>query len=195
MWDLNYIDYIIIAIFLLSILAGLVRGFIREVIALATWVAAFVVASMYATPLAGALTHTSENAAQSLSLVSVAVSFICIFIVILLIGMLVSYILSSLVEMGGISFFNRLLGAIFGFARGFFVVLLLVFLVQLTSFAKSDQWVGSRLLNAFQPAVKWVQDTISPNFDNLRRIAQEQINQVKATSVKQKEKPSQDKTD
>lgn len=183
MLNLNYVDYAILFILLLSIFAGLIRGFVKEVIALLTWVAAFILASLYSTPLAAAFTHVPVDS-SSLSLLSVAISFVCIFVLVLLVGMLISYIISSMVELGGISFFNRLLGAVFGFARGFLVVLLLIFLVQLTAYAKEDLWVHSRLVNAFQPAVKWIEINVSPNFDTIKASGIEMMEKPKTTEKK-----------
>ena len=51
--SLNWIDYLIIAVILISILIGLIRGFICELISLITWVAALLLAYKYVNTLAG----------------------------------------------------------------------------------------------------------------------------------------------
>ncbi len=172
--SLNWIDYIIICIFFLSTLVGLMRGLMRELIAILTWGIALLGASLFASPLAEKITsilHVNEalaTATQSMavdptkyvSLIALSISFMSIFIGILIIGSVINYLISSAVELAGISIGNRLLGAIFGLLRGFLIIFVLIFFVELSPLSKEAAWTESQFVQAFQgimtPLMQWV---------------------------------------
>lgn len=168
MANFNWVDYVILAIFFLSLLAGLMRGFVKEVIGLITWLAAFVAAIMFSTRLATAVTSSSPSSDQPVSLLATSLSFICIFIGVLILGKLIGYVFSRAVEGGGVSFMNRLLGAIFGLARGFLTVIIIMFLIEMTALTSQSWWKDSQLVNTLQPGVQWLATIAHPDFDNLK---------------------------
>lgn len=171
----NWIDYVVLVIFLLSILSGFARGFAKEIFALITWIAAIVVAALFATRLAAVFssnpqvqaTLSSVNSAQPVSTTAIVVSFLLIFFAIIILGKIIGFFIPSPF---GASPINRLFGGIFGFARGFVIVLFIMFLVQLSPLAESPYWKGSQLVNAFQPAIKWLDDTIQPGVQKVQTI-------------------------
>jgi membrane protein required for colicin V production len=180
---LNWVDYALLAVFFISIVGGLVRGGVREVISLCTWIAAFFIASTFAKPLANAF--SAGNDAQStlssvphISYFALGVSFAVLFFATIIVGTIFGYLATRVVEGGGISFFNRLLGGVFGFARGYLVNLLIVFLVQLTAFAERPIWTQSSLVHSFQPTVKWLGDKVQPGFESLKSRVGESIEGV-----------------
>src|SRR5579872_3803785 len=94
MTDFNAVDYVIMGMFVISIMAGLLRGMIKEVIALLTWVAGFVVSSMFSVKVATSFTNSSSvqsvlhNAstgaagiapAEQVTILSLGISFIALF--------------------------------------------------------------------------------------------------------------------
>jgi len=178
----NWVDYIIIAIFFLSALSGFGRGFVREVISIITWIAAFVIAIMFAShvatlftsspQVAGMVTSASSaigaNTEQPVSYAALAISFAILFAGTLLIGALIGHIINSAIAASGIGIINRLLGAVFGLARGFLIVLVLIFLVQLTPMGEQPYWRESQFVVSFQPAVQYLADLVSPTLTNLK---------------------------
>ena len=54
------LDWLVVALFLASVVIGLWRGLVAEVLSLLAWVAAFVLAQWFA-PLAGDLLYTSNT--------------------------------------------------------------------------------------------------------------------------------------
>jgi hypothetical protein len=46
--------------------------------------------------------------------------------------------------------------------------MVIVFLVQLTSYAQQDWWKKSRYVPLFQPAVVWLGSFVSPTLENLK---------------------------
>lgn len=169
----NWVDYIILGIFLASTLLGLTRGFVKEIISLIALIAAFVLAMMFANPLAAMLSHsaanaTGANAEPTVSYIALAVAYLIIFVGTILVGGIVNLIFNIAIKSGGLGFGNRLLGAAFGFARGFIFNLVLIFLVQLTSSGTEGAWHDSQLVNKLQPAVNWMSSKVSPTLANLK---------------------------
>lgn len=185
----NWIDYVLLAVFLISVLGGLVRGGVREVVSLITWIAAFIIAGLFAKPLAtafsssdsaqSAISSASTNALNTLStsghvsLFALGASFLALFLGTIIVGSLIGYFANRVVEGAGISFFNRLLGAVFGLARGFLVNLLIVFIVQLSPIAQQTYWTQSSLVPSFQPMVEWLGNRVQPGLESLKsRVGQ-----------------------
>lgn len=182
MSNLNWVDIIILVIFLASVLAGLIRGFVKEIISLLTWIAAFVIAVMFASKLAAWFTSMPSvqsmiasasnsigtSAETSVSYIALGISFLLLFVCTLIIGSIISTIISRAIESVGIGFINRLLGGVFGLARGFLIVVAGIFLVQLTSAAQQPWWAQSQFVNSFQPAVAWVGGMVSPGLASLK---------------------------
>jgi membrane protein required for colicin V production len=133
------------------VLISVMRGFVREVISLVVWVAAIAVSFMFYNYIADLLVNVihSDN-------VRLVVSFVGLFLVTLILGMLINYLIGQLVSNTGLSGTDRVLGIIFGIARGILVVVLLMLLVGLTPFAKETVWQESVLVPHFQPLENWL---------------------------------------
>ncbi|HEX7916406.1 CvpA family protein [Rudaea sp.] len=146
---LNWADYVIIAALGLSVLMGLWRGFIGEVLALAVWIVAIWVAWTIGPQLAASLTAVSLPSAR------IALGYALCFIAVLIAGAIVGFFMRKLVAGSGLSGTDRLLGAIFGLARGLALVTLVVLLLGFTPFPRDPWWHESRLLPSFQNAAQW----------------------------------------
>ena len=174
MFNLNSVDTIILLVFFASILVGLMRGFIREIISLFTWIAAFVISILFSGALANTFTgsaassSTSSLGAGSAHMLALSSCFIGLFVATLIIGSFVGRFISQMVESQGVSLANRFLGALFGFIRGLLVVLLVIFLGQLTPMSSQPAWAQSQFVAAYQPAVKWLDDLVQPGLSSLK---------------------------
>ena len=146
---MNWADYVIVAALALSVLMGLWRGFIGEVLALAVWVVALWVAWTLGPQVAGALSAVSLPSARI-----VLGSALC-FVAVLIAGAIVGFFLRKLIAGSGLSGTDRLLGAVFGLARGLALVTLVVLLLGFTPFPRDPWWHQSRLLPSFQQAAQW----------------------------------------
>ena len=152
---MNWADYTILAILGLSILMGLWRGFIGEVLALACWALAFWVAWMFAPALA-------ERFSASISTPSVRVllAYVLCFVAVLIAGAIVSFLMRKLVQGSGLSGSDRLLGMVFGLARGLVLVTLVVLLMGFTPFKRDPWWNESRLMPNFELGARWIGDRL-----------------------------------
>lgn len=147
----NWIDYTIIVIIALSVLISVMRGFVREVISLVIWIAAIAVSFIFYRYIANLLVnviHADE--------VRLIISFVGLFLATLVLGMLINYLIGELVANTGLSGIDRMLGIVFGIARGILVVVLLMILVGLTPITKDTAWRESVLVPHFKPLEDWL---------------------------------------
>jgi membrane protein required for colicin V production len=154
---MNWVDYIILGVLGLSVIIGLWRGLVSEVLALAIWIAAFWVAWIFGPVVAQHFEHVI-----SLPSVRIIAGYALCFVVVLVLGALLRFVVNKLVESTGLSGTDRLLGMLFGFARGVLLVTLLVFLVGFTAFTRDPWWQRSVLLPQFQHAAAWLEQHVPP---------------------------------
>lgn len=179
--NFNWIDYIFIAIFLFSIIMGFARGGIKEVLSLVTLIVAFFIAGSFAKPLASffsssqtmqtivssAASNLGSTAASTVSTVAIGISFVVLFVGAMMVGSLIGYLASS-IALSGFGIFNGLLGAVFGFGRGYLINLVIIFLVQLTPVSQQSFWGQSVIVSAYQPAVIWFGNFVQPGLESLK---------------------------
>lgn len=150
---MNWADWAIIAVVLLSCFIGVKRGFVKEALSLAVWALAFFVAISFHERLAVLLERSIDT--PSLRYV---VAFGVLFAATLVVGSLVNYLIGELVRVTGLSGTDRLFGAVFGWVRGVFVVL--VALVLLGGIFEDDPWWrSSQLIPQLLVLEDWARDT------------------------------------
>ena len=135
---LNMVDYILLAVVVLSLLLGLMRGFVREIIAIIAWVIA-VMLMMFMAPLwAHYFSGISAN-----HTVQLYCTYGAILIVVWIVGAIVGKIISRMVDYSSLMLVNHFLGGVFGAVRGVVICVFLALVVVLTSFANNPLWVQS----------------------------------------------------
>ena len=155
-----WVDFAIIGIIALSAIIGLARGFIREVLSLAIWVVAVFAAWTFHRPLAEQLTPWLSTPS-----VRIGVAFIILVLVVLILGAILGQILSTLIEKTGLTGTDRLLGVVFGAARGALLVAVLVYLAALTPMPDDPWWKESQLIGHFQTLPDRVLALIPPEVE------------------------------
>ena len=157
-------DYAIIAVIAVSVLVGALRGFIKEVFSLAVWAAAFLVAYHFAGDVADLMAD-----AVTLPSARTAMGFAGLFIAVLLVGGLVNYLLGRLVETTGLSGTDRLLGGVFGAARGLALVVAVLLVSGFTPIPADPWWKDSATIQRLMPLVEWsaglLPETVSEHLD------------------------------
>ena len=151
MAQLILVDYALLAVIGLSVLIGVWRGFLREFISLATWVAAVAVAYFFAADAAYYLTPYI-----GVPSVRAVVAFGALFLATLFLGGLVNLLIAQIVKHTGLSGTDRLIGVLFGAARGGLLVALLVMLAKLTPLPQDPWWGRSVLIPEFEPLADWL---------------------------------------
>ena len=147
---MNWPDYTILAVIGISIGVGALRGFVMEAFSLLVWAAAFVVAYYFAGDVAALM-----EGSVSLPSARIAMGFTGLFISVLLVGGLINYLLGRLVESTGLSGTDRLLGGVFGAARGLALVLIMLIVAGLTPLPADPWWQESRTIARLMPLVEW----------------------------------------
>ena len=148
-----WIDVVILALIVLSAVLSLFRGFVKEALALASWLVALWVAMTFYEALALMLAEwISVPSAQKIT------AFVLLFICVLLLGALVNYLAGKLVARTGLTGTDRMLGVVFGAARGAVIVALLVLFAGLTPMPQDAWWQDSQLIGYFEEFAMWMRE-------------------------------------
>ncbi|MGF1644656.1 MAG: CvpA family protein [Thiotrichales bacterium] len=155
---MHWVDIVVFAIIGLSLIIGLFRGLIKEAISLATWVAAVWIALVFAAPFASLLPfQVGSQTVQN------AIAFLLVFILVLIAGGIVNYLAGQLVDKTGLSGTDRMLGLVFGLARGGLLVAVLVLLAKMTNMPSEPWWQSSLTLPFFTEIANWLKDVLPPS--------------------------------
>ena len=153
---LNALDLFLIGILLLSLIWGLFRGLVREILALGSWVFAGWLTWQYGAAVGNYLTAwlTSER----LSYVAASGT---IFIGSLIAFTLISRVAYKQFRIAGLTAMNRILGALFGIARGVVVSTVLLFGAQFSPAIEASWYRDSELVPYFAPLLEFTEDVVS----------------------------------
>ncbi len=154
---LTAVDWVIIVVLALSTLLSLWRGFVREAFSLAGWVAAFLVANLFVDQMATLLAGTIANITGRY-----VAAYAMLFVATLVASTFVAYLAGQLVRATGLTVLDRLLGTVFGFARGIIVILVCVFVLRQLVPPTELLWLD--------------QSTLMPHVDMLGQWAQSMFN-------------------
>ena len=140
-----WVDYGILGIIGLSAGVSIVRGFAREAISLAGWVLAVWLAVTQVGRVAAYLVPYIE-----LPSLRLAVAFLAVFVSVLIVTGFIVFLVGLMVEKTAMSGTDRVLGVVFGIARGVAIVGVLVALAGLTPLPQDPWWRESVVLPHFE---------------------------------------------
>ena len=135
---MTWLDYAVIGVFAISLVVGAWRGLVREVVSILGWIIAFLAANLFAGPLGPSMPEAIASPE-----LRVAAAYVAVFIVSLILTSLAGLILSKVVKAVGLGGIDRLLGALFGAARGVLILLAVALLAGLTSAPTQPYWRDS----------------------------------------------------
>ncbi|TCW30707.1 membrane protein required for colicin V production [Gulbenkiania mobilis] len=130
-----------------SVIVALVRGLVAEVLALVSWLIAFWCAKEFAPALAGFL--PADLPSEGLRLVA---AFVCVFFLTWLATALLRIAATTVVHTAGLGGLNRMLGAVFGLARGLVLVTILVLVGGLSELPREPMWRNAVFAPPFETA-------------------------------------------
>ena len=145
------IDWVIVAILAVSTLLGLWRGLMREVFSLAGWIVAVILSLRYAVPLGVHLPGGIEWPVLRTSIAVAIIVVLCLFTAALL-----GWVVHKFITAVRLSGTDRMLGAIFGLARGLLIVFIAVHFTSRTTFAQQPAWREALLVKPFEAGVRWL---------------------------------------
>jgi len=144
------VDWLILVLLLASVVFAALKGFARELIGIGSIVLAFIFAAWFYPSVAAPLKDLvkSENIALFLG-------FSIVFLGTVIAGALVAWLVSKLMKFARLQWFDRCLGALFGFVRGWLLGGIL--LAVLTAFnIQSLNVKTSTLAPYFLPASRMI---------------------------------------
>jgi membrane protein required for colicin V production len=134
-------DYILLAVLVVSTLVGVLRGLIRETLSLVIWVVALWCAARFGGHAARLFSTALDNPLWQLWAGRLA-----LFVGVLFAGSILAWLVSYFVRRSVITGTDRVLGMLFGAARGVVLAGILVLALELGGFAAEPWWRESKLL-------------------------------------------------
>lgn len=151
--SLGWVDWVLLAVLVLSAAVGLWRGLVFEVLSLLGWVAAYIAAQALSSTVAPLLPVGVPDGP-----VNQGAAFALVFVLSLVIWTLLSRLLRLIVHATPLQLIDRVLGGGFGLLRGAVLLLAVATVVTLTPAARSPHWQASQgagllagLLQALKP--------------------------------------------
>jgi len=140
--SLSLFDWFLIAILAWSMIVAFVRGIILELFSLGGLIAGILLASWNYHHVALLLSRliTTPATAQ-------IVAFLLIVVVVMVLSSLLGKLLNRTAHAIGLGLFDRLLGAVFGFARG--CLLGVAILMAAAAFLPQSQWIANSQLSPY----------------------------------------------
>ena len=128
-------DMLALGVVFICIVLSMMRGVIAELLGLLTWIVALLVAKIFAVTFAQfALTSIQPEA------FSVVVGFVLLFVAAWLAQYFLRSLLTNAVSAVGLGSINRLVGGLFGAAKGIIIVTIAVLVCAFTDLPKTDGW-------------------------------------------------------
>jgi len=148
-----WIDFAIIGLIFITLIAGLLRGFRQEAFSLIVWLLAVWIGLSFSRDFSALLqTSVTHPAAR------IAASFTALLLLTLVIGGLIGFLLG--VNQNSLSIIARMGGMMLGVVHGMIVVTIVIMLAGLTPLPDDPWWKESKLLPPFQSVAMWLRDHI-----------------------------------
>ncbi len=150
---MNWADITLLGIILLSSLVGGLRGLLIEVMSLVVWAVAFWLAFRFGESASGLYTSFVDTRSAQLFL-----GYTTLFVGALVVGGWATWLLGKLVKSTGLSGTDRLLGLLFGAARGAALACIAVLVMGFTPLTQDPWWTSSQLIPKFVPGAEWMRE-------------------------------------
>ncbi len=135
----GWVDWALLAVLLISIVVGLWRGLVFEVLSLVGWVVAFIAAQALAPHVATVVPIGVPGSA-----LNHGVAFFAIFVIALVLWAMASRLVRVLIHATPLQPVDRVLGGVFGLARGAVLLLAVAMVVMLSPAQRSQAWQRSQ---------------------------------------------------
>ena len=158
------VDYIILAILVVSAVMGLIRGLLRESIAVITWFSAIVLAWSFASSLEPHLGGVLVG-----SPLRIWAARLIIFVGVLLLGGAVAVILGHYVRVSMFAGLDKFLGCVFGLVRGVVIVGAFTICVQALRMDEDPSWKRSHLMPYAASVADALRGIVGENLERLEK--------------------------
>jgi len=140
-------DYSVVMVVAASLLLGMWRGVVGEIIALVAWILAFLAARAWGAELALWFSAIADPALR------IVAGWVAVFVIVLIAMALLRMVVQGLLKALGMTVTDRLLGVMFGVARGLVIVLAFVAVGGMTSLPKEKWWSEAYFAAPLETAV------------------------------------------
>ena len=155
--QLTVVDWVIIVVLLASTLLSLWRGFAREALSLAGWVVAFILANLFVDQMASLLAGFIVNITGRY-----VAAYAIIFVGTLVVAGVAVKLTATVVKVTGLTVLDRVLGTVFGFARGIILILVVVYVLRQLVTPAELHWLDESLLMPYVNMLAyWAQTVFS----------------------------------
>ena len=164
--SITIVDWIIAVVIVVSTLISLKRGFVKEALSLVVLVAAMIISRMFGAQVATLL--VDHITVPSLRL---AAAYAGLFAATMVVGGLMNYLIVQVIRAAGLGGMDRLLGMIFGFARGALIIVIAVGFASKLPVSEDAWWQQSIAIPHFASMADTLQLFVSENADELMERA------------------------
>ena len=163
----QWVDIILIIIIGLSAITGLLRGFIKEFIALGVWIVAVWAGYNYS----GVVNPYLQPYIQDQTIRTI-IGFVVVVLGVLIAGGIANFVIGLFLRGSGLGAMDKVLGGIFGFARGVFILSLIFAILSMTSLPYQQYVGGSRVYNQLLPVIRWVSGYLPGLINQVKNVAE-----------------------
>ncbi len=147
---MNWIDFSIVFIVVLSSSVSLVRGFIKEALSFFIWFGAFFIAKYFHSALAVYFSNIQDIILRN------GMAICALILSSLFVGAVVNKGIGYFVQKKGLSLIDSILATMLGAVHGVFIVAFVLFFVDLfTSISHTNAWNKSEFIPHFSVFIKW----------------------------------------
>lgn len=163
---MNGLDYLWIAVILISALVGIFRGVVRELFYLAGWFAAFICVQLFGEQAAQFVPQAVTDKA-----LRIAIAYVVVFLGVLVGSAAIANVLAGLIRSVGLGLPDRALGGLFGLLRGGVVAVLAATIAGLTSLPSHPVWRSAASTPVLETAVLALRPFLPQSFAERIRFA------------------------
>lgn len=164
----NWADYFILSVIVLSTVISVARGFVKEAMSLFTWAVAILIGMKFSPQLADLNFMNELIKTPSLRHI---VAFLTLFFAVIILGGMINFLISTVVQKTGLGGFNRLVGMVFGFARGVLLVGVLILLAKHTAIPQDPWWSKTTLIPTFEPVANTIDRLMPANLQQSNLVS------------------------
>ena len=147
------IDYLLLAILVLSAVMGVFRGFVKESLSLLGWVLAIWCAWQFGGQVSNWMPGFIGD-----PVIRLWSARLCLVICVLILSGVVSAVISFMTGRSGLDGTDRVIGMVFGLGRGVVLVGVAVNLLQFAGFEQDPWWDESKLIPYAAPIAETLSD-------------------------------------
>jgi membrane protein required for colicin V production len=155
---MSLVDLALIAVALISVVAGAMRGFVKELAALGGWVLAVLLVIQFSVSLGRRLPFDPASGGLRTAIAAILIVLICV-----LGASLVGRMLRAVITAAHLGGADRALGALFGVVRAAAVWLLAAVVVIHLGLGQRSYWKSSRLAPLIEAALRWMSPELLPS--------------------------------